>query len=62
LTSKQEWKEHTMKNVGRVAMGVGAAALVYKRIKRLFGKKNKEKKEETEDGEKKGGFWKKILT
>lgn len=63
VTSKEEWKEHPLNNIGRIAMWVWAAALVYKWIKRLFGLgKNKETKwEKSDDKKEKTSRWKKAL-
>lgn len=54
VTSKEEWKEHPLNNAGRIAIGVGAVALAYKWIKRLFGRwKNTSEKKEENNEEKK---------
>ncbi len=54
VTSKEERKNNTWANVLRVAWGIGAVALVWKWLKRIFGSKKKEKKEAEEKKEKKG--------
>ncbi len=63
VTSKEEWKEHTLNNVGRVAMWVWAVALVYKWVKWLFGLgKEKDKTwEKSEEKKEKKSRWKKTL-
>lgn len=53
-------ENHTWKNVGRVAMGVGAGVLIYKWIKWLFGGGKKKEKKESKDGDwEEKGFWQK---
>lgn len=50
MRSKETWSKEPGKNIlrtaGFVATGVGAAALVYKGVKWLFGSDEKEEKEE----------------
>lgn len=63
VTSKEEWKEHTLTNISRVAMWVWAVSLAWKWVKRLFGiwkYKKEEDKKENPEWEKKSR-WKKAL-
>ncbi len=48
LTSKQEWKENTWKNILRTLWWVWIAAWIWKLGKRIFGGKDKEKTSTTE--------------
>jgi len=53
ITSKEEWKEHTWKNILRVAWWIWLVAWTVALFKNLFGKKDKEKTTWWESKEKK---------